>query len=84
MKIVRSILLMAIGVASILIGTIVIEPYQVRNEGAFYIVDSNGEEHGQNFFWYNSNTEHWKYVFILGGAALIVCAIPTNLKKKGE
>ncbi|GEM_PF-4043420 len=77
MKIIRSILLGVIGIVSILLGLVDYNS-KISYNGDYY--DSNGVIKGGIYL---DASDHGRPIlFILGGAVLIVCAIPTNLKKK--
>ncbi len=77
MKILRSILLAAIGVVLIVLGT------NDANLTSTYTVCEMGK--GRTDTWIKEEHNEMKeLLFILGGATLIVCAIPTNLKRKKE
>ena len=79
MKIIRSILLGVIGIVSILLGLVDYNS-KITYNGDYY--DSNGVIKGDIYL---AASDHGRPIlFILGGAVLIVCAIPTNLKKKED
>lgn len=77
MKIIRSILLGVIGIVSILLGLNASNSEIIYNGDYF---DSNGVITGGIHL--AGSDKGRPTLFILGGAVLIVCAIPTNLKKK--
>ena len=79
MKIIRSILLGVIGIVSILLGMNASNSEIIYN-GDYY--DSNGVIKGGIHL--AASDKGRPTLFILGGAVLIVCAIPTNLKKKED
>lgn len=80
MKIIRSILFIAIGIVSIILGT---DSYNSETyyNGEYY--NANGNSIGTKIH-VSSHDRGRSLLFILGGAVLIVCAIPANLKKKEE
>lgn len=81
MKLIRSILLGLIGIVSIIIG---VDSHNfVDNwEGNIVKYDEKGEAHNDGGVFFGP--QGFRYVFILGGAALIAFAIPTNIKKKED
>lgn len=77
MKILRSVLFVAIGVVSIVLATTTSFWYH----GHLY--DENHKTIA-NFGFSPQNLTEGQLLLILGGATLIVCAIPTNIKRKKE
>lgn len=78
MKILRSILLAAIGIVSIVLGT---DSYNSETYYNGEYFDANGNNVGTKVH-ISSYDRGRTLLFILGGASLIVYAIPTNLKRK--
>lgn len=78
MKIVRSILLVLIGIVSIVIGCNNLVGFYEVGDAYTYI---DGRKHIEWSFEYPSN-KSLSYIMILGGAALIVFSIPTSFNKK--
>lgn len=79
MKIIRSILLAIIGVVSIILG-LNAENSEIICNGDYY--DANGVIKGGIHL--AASDKGRPTLFILGGAVLIACAIPTNLKKRED
>lgn len=78
-KLIRSILLAVIGSVSIFLG-LNAENSEIIYNGDYY--DANGVVKGGIHL--AASDKGRPTLFILGGAVLIVCAIPTNLKKKED
>lgn len=81
MKIIRSVLLGIIGITSIIIG-VDTHNFVDNWEGSIVKYDEKGKAHTDAGVYFGS--QGLRHIFILGGAALIVCAIPTNLKNKED
>ena len=73
-KLIRSILLAVVGSVSIFLG--LIQDPKIIYNGEYYDAYDVSKIHLE------ARDKGRPTLFILGGAVLIVCAIPTNLKKK--
>lgn len=81
MKVIRSILFIAIGIVSIILGS---DSYNSETYYNGECYDANGYSIGTKIH-IDSYDRGRSLLFILGGATLIVFAIPTNIKyKKGN
>ena len=74
-KLIRSILLAVVGSVSIFLGLI-------QDPKIIYNGDYIDGYYGVSKIHLEARDKGRPTLFILGGAVLIVCAIPTNLKKK--